>query len=471
MQRETMEYDVKSTAQQKLDQLKQMLAAQRSRLEQTVEHGSESLLDKGRTLLHDHPAEIIAGVGVGAYLLGKLLGEPAMAYLLAIASIPLAAWACLRGGVTPDVLMVVYVNLATTTLLCGACGLVGRVRPTTGEPVAATFLAMFAMVTPAPLFYALTKAVSADVDPWLYGLSLYGWEVPFLWIVPPLQLLLAFLFFHGQVRQLINPINPPLGKKLAYVILAVVDIGAAAALFESGPGANGLGFRAALFCLVHLLAGCCLIMRLTPWRETLHSWVWRYRGQWSRLRDGWLCDRSENGLAVWTLGALGVVSLALFVLLPAILVDGAELPETYPVLIASAATALVLMLVFGAAHQWFVLAQGRSAAGGPILLGIAAAALPVLAARLDRFAWMLPLSPASHFWNWLNEEPFSLDFLPMLVGYVAVFFWFRALVRRRLHRLGETVDEKLRQMGVLNSTDKGKGDKDGVGLGTSSDAG
>jgi len=69
------EHDLKSTAQEKLAQLKQMLAEQRSRLEQTVQGRGKSIKREMDTLFHDHPAEIIAGVGVGAFLLGKLLGS------------------------------------------------------------------------------------------------------------------------------------------------------------------------------------------------------------------------------------------------------------------------------------------------------------------------------------------------------------------------------------------------------------
>ena len=63
-------------------------------------------------------------------LLGKLLGEPALAYLLAVATVPLAVICWLGGGVPFDVMILMYLNLATTTLMFGAMGLV----PAAGTP-------------------------------------------------------------------------------------------------------------------------------------------------------------------------------------------------------------------------------------------------------------------------------------------------------------------------------------------------
>src|SRR6266481_9259208 len=68
----------------------------------------------------------IAALSPRQILLGKLLGEPALAYLLAVATVPLAVWCWLFGGVTFEVLVLVYVTLATSTLLSGSFGLIIR---------------------------------------------------------------------------------------------------------------------------------------------------------------------------------------------------------------------------------------------------------------------------------------------------------------------------------------------------------
>src|SRR5262249_30681723 len=63
----------------------------------------------------------IATLSPKQILLGKLLGEPAIAYLLAIATIPLASFCWILGvpGLSLDVLLLLYVNLATSTVLFG----------------------------------------------------------------------------------------------------------------------------------------------------------------------------------------------------------------------------------------------------------------------------------------------------------------------------------------------------------------
>src|SRR5437879_5584091 len=68
-------------------------------------------------------------------VLGKLLGEPALAYLLAIASIPLTAWCWMLGveGVSLLVLLLMYVNLARSTVLLGSLGLLQPVDPSPGR--------------------------------------------------------------------------------------------------------------------------------------------------------------------------------------------------------------------------------------------------------------------------------------------------------------------------------------------------
>src|SRR5207247_7007365 len=75
----------------------------------------------------------IAALSPRQILLGKLLVEPALAYLLAVATVPLAVWCWLFGGVTFEVMVLVYVTLATSTLLSGSFGLIIRLEPRAGK--------------------------------------------------------------------------------------------------------------------------------------------------------------------------------------------------------------------------------------------------------------------------------------------------------------------------------------------------
>ncbi len=93
-------------------------------------------------------------------LVGKLLGEPAIAYLFSMSTFPLAMWCFLAGGVDFEVMILMYVNLATTLLLCGATGLIGRLELPAGQPMG-LFLSVWAIGMPIPLFVGL-----AQHNPW-----------------------------------------------------------------------------------------------------------------------------------------------------------------------------------------------------------------------------------------------------------------------------------------------------------------
>src|SRR5439155_17013749 len=127
---------------------------------------------------------------------------------------------------------------------------------------------------------------------------------------------------HTMVLRLINPLNPSLSKMLSYLTLLAVDVMTAAVLLEPTPFGLAIEPRVTAFCLVHLLAGLLLMNCVTPWRASLESWVWRFRGRTPLLWDWWLGERSENGLVLITFSALGISCLVLLVLLPAGLQEG-----------------------------------------------------------------------------------------------------------------------------------------------------
>jgi hypothetical protein len=343
----------------------------------------------------------IAALSPRQILLGKLLGEPATAYFLAIGTIPLAVWCFLSGAVAFEVMVIMYLNLGTTTLLCGAAGLICRLdRP--AASVGGVYMSLLALVTPIPLFVALARNRI-----WDFGWELFGVKFPVLLLMPPAQLLLTSLCFQIMVRQLINPLNTLLSKSMAYGILAGIDVLTSAALFDWGPFALTLGQRAAIFCLVHLLVGLALIMGMTPWRETIYSWVWRFRGRVPLLWDLWLKDRSENGLALLTFCAIGIVNLWLFVLLPGIRADGVEeLKRSLPIVVPAAAILVVVTLTLGTIHQCLLLIGGRPA--GPLLfiLVIVAAGGPPLLGQSAHFEMLIPLGLTSCI-GWAVPHRFS----------------------------------------------------------------
>jgi hypothetical protein len=413
----------------------------------------------------------IAALSPRQILLGKLLGEPALAYLLAIATVPLAVYCWALGviGLTLPVLILLYVNLATTTLLFGALGLLQRLEPPAGKSSAASgagagwgilafiFLpqvlanagsllstpgsaALVGLLTPVAPFYGLLKG-----EPWKYCLSIYGLELPFLIVTPLAQLGLAGLCFHIMVRRLINPLNTALSKSAAYLTLLVIDVLGAAAMYESTP-LFPLTRRCAIFCLVHLVAALWLSGTVTPWRESLQSWVWRFRGRRPWLRDLWLGERSENSIVLLTFAIQGILSLWLLVVLPgrpstAELRPGEAIP-------AMTITSALLLVVFGTFQQWFLLLAGR-AGWVAFLTLIVVLTIPLhLLGAYYQSPDILALTPSAHFADWLGG-PAVPRLAPLWFFYSLLLAAPWLAIHRRLRRMAKIVDQKLQGMGAL----------------------
>jgi hypothetical protein len=421
----------------------------------------------------------ITALSPAEILVGKLLGEPALAYLLAMVTFPLGLWCWLMGarGVTFEVLVLAYVLLATGTLLCGALGLLHRLEPPTGRQTGAgaglgviavfllgavnmlrfvgpgfatsgTWPAPFAgLLTPLPLIVGLGK----DQDAWAFELSLFGYEIPYILLAPLAQLLVAYLCFHVMERRMVNPANPPYSKRLAYVTLTLVDVLLAAMLYTTGPTGHGFGQRAAAFCVSHLLLGIWLVTGVTPWRETLLSWVWRFRGRQPRLVDWWLGDRSENSLVLLTFAAIGLLVFVLLVVLPEASANGWGTGALdRDVLVPAAAVTTVLLLSLGMLYQWFVFIAGRFGKTAFVLLLMLVDLVPHIVGSSYNLPWVLALSPSAHAVRWLEPsigQPLAPLSLLALYGTALVAAWWS--LRRRLDRLESAVDHKLRQMGAV----------------------
>jgi hypothetical protein len=412
----------------------------------------------------------IAALTPRQILLGKLLGEPAMAYLLAIASFPLAVWCLILGaaGLTLPILLLIYLNLFTTMVLLGTVGLIHRLDVQEGKPAGGGggiwtmlgvltwvgfsagpalarfpwFAAAVGLLTPVPLFRGV-----ASHTPWQPSLGFFGGHVPLLVVAPLAQLLVAFLCFRVMVRRLINPLNPPFGKPMAYAVLMIVDLIASGVLYETGPAADPAEVRVAGFCLVHFLTSLLLVINVTPGRQSLQSWVWRFRGRSPRLWDMWLGDRSENGLVLVTFCGIGLVLCGLLVLLPAGL-DQIAIPweAVLPIL----ASTSLLILAFGGIHQWLLFISGGSGVAPLLMLTVILVGIPHAVGHYYHLELVEALSPSAQFISWLNSGPGGppLPWYPLaiLYGVLTAAAWLS--FRGHLARLEKAVDHKLQSMGV-----------------------
>ncbi|HEV3119926.1 MAG TPA: hypothetical protein VGY58_22895, partial [Gemmataceae bacterium] len=364
-----------------------------------------------------------------------------------------------------------YVNLATSTLFLGSLGLLQPVEPAPGKTSTSAGLGALGLVFSVQALigarWLMSRNWSAalvglvapispflgifDGDPWLHNFAFFGYSVPLLLATPIMQLLLAWLCVQTTVRKLINPLDPPYSKRTAYIALLIFDVLAGAVLFEPPPAGMPLAQRCAAFCLAHLLVSLVLINNVTPWRESLHSWIWRLRGPVARLRDLWLGARSETGLALITFCIIGAVGVALLVVVPQGLDQGFTEWRAHPELILSEVASMsLLVLALGTLYQWCVAVGGRSGRG--VFLSITL--LLTVPAHVAGRYWQLPLleatSPSAHFQQWLSEGA-PLAVAPLLLTFGTVLVLSRLLVHRYISRAGAVVRRKLEIMGVTRA--------------------
>jgi hypothetical protein len=419
----------------------------------------------------------IAALSPRQILLGKLLGEPALSYLLVLATIPLAVWCWALGvpGLGLLELNLLYVNLFTTTLLFGSIGLLNRLEVPEGKLTGGgssggsvwgwLLVSVYASIgngitsTTSP-WYAVPTSLPTPVlaifglakgDPWLYGMLLYGCEVPYLVLTPLVQLIVAGLCFQTMVRRLINPLNTPFAKRTAYACVLLIDVLATAVLYERSD--REIARTCSRFCLVHLVASLALLAAVTPRRETLLSWVWRFRGRRARWVDLLLGPRSENTLVLPTFCALGAITLLVGLVLPAGLSRGwASLQPAASIILKAAVLTGVLIGVSGVLSQWLEFTFHRGAGSYYVSLVGFAVFLPHTLGFYFGLDWLLALSPSAYYVQLFEipglvpKEPLPLWPILVLYGLFMGITWTH--FQSRLWHLEKAVDHKLTEMGV-----------------------
>jgi len=418
-------------------------------------------------------------------LMGKLIGEPAISYFLAISTVPLAIFCWLWGAAPLWDVAWFYLNLATFTLLCASLGLIntyvanpqaaGKKSSGAGMTIiifvvtiqfislrsggvldSAWFDTIIGLLTPIDSLRELARG-----DAWQAEIELWGVGVPSLLAAPLAQMALAGWFVATMSRRLKNPLDPPVSKRGFYGALLVFDLLSAGICYSQGLLGVGLEQIASQFALAHLIATLLLLLGTVPNQAALKSWVWRFRGQQSWIRDSCLAGRAEVTMLLPVACLLGGLVLVVGLVAPTVAgnlpngLGGLARPMGEIWLVTS-----LLLLALGMTHQMFVALMEKGGVLFYLLLVAAANALPPLTASLvenvrpqgallglDGLA--LSLSPIVFFVT--RAAPSSRGATdPSLLSVAAVgllmfsFFAFRRWLRR------ETVgvSDKLRQMGV-----------------------
>jgi hypothetical protein len=448
----------------------------------------------------------IAALSPLEILLGKVFGEPVMAYLLTFASIPIAVGCMVLQvrGVSPLVLLLLYVQIFTLTLMIASTSLQHRLVIPAGKTAAPAVgfgavvgltvwgafqfavtggpnwvdrpwsVALAGLISPIPVLWSLVQ----HGDPWRPCLPLFGANVPFLVVTPLFHLYVTYLCLHIMSRRLLNPTNLAFDKASAYVLLLFYDILVLNVLEAAKPFAPGywLGGRLVTFTVLHFI-GCCVILgNITPTREMLDSWLWRFKEKRSWWFDGWLGDRSPNTMGVITCVLIGLAGMGY---LYANSLGGTDLTTTEKTNIGAKLEAITktadeilpwliavyvaAQLAYGVFFQWFALIGGKYGPSLFLLFAFMVVAVPAIggAALAQRDAeelqrpftnFLLDLSPAVHLIS-MAGAPFPLPnpwLLLSLYGAatIAVYVDFR----RRIQRMADVITKKKRFMGVIPTT-------------------
>jgi hypothetical protein len=378
-------------------------------------------------------------------LLGKLLGESAMAFLLLISVLPLGCMCWLSGGFPVELLALAFLALATHTLLSGSFGLVQPVE-TRGQKGSEGALWVVATPLGIPILALVAICTFRYPEP-----EYLAW----LGFVAFADVVLSLVAFRIMERRLDNPLNPPLGKPFSYGLLVLADgIAVALTAFLS----VSFGQRVAIVGLIHLLASLLLVVAVTPWRETLESWVWRFRGRASRVWDSWVANRAENGMALVTFAVIGLVALLVALLLTPWVNEREELLEEWTILPQVAGLTVLLILALGTLYQW-CLFLGRRGYNLFALLVVILVVVPhfvggtMKANRPNEAAWpwvdwLLSVTPSAHYVLWLGPWDESLALAPVIILYLILLLVFRAAFHGSMRHVEHTVTTKLRAMGV-----------------------
>ena len=442
----------------------------------------------------------IAAISPRQILIGKLFGEAALAYLMAIAIFPLAFLCMLLHipGLDPLTFLLLFVNLYTSIIMMGSFGLLQKLVIPAGKTSAGggnagiAIIVMMGMFIPQLLMaggpgwldkpwtggpVGLLTPIPALVglfhhDPWRYGLSLFEVHMPFLVVTPLSQLVIAWLCVHTMERRLVNPVTPPMGKREAYLTLLLLDLLIAGIVYGNGVYRWPLTIRVAAFCAIHMVLSFWLMICVTPGREVLESWIWRWRGRRPLVVDWWIGDRTENCLVLLTFGVIGIAFAWLGVALPG---WSSGSPGDYKILLAATGVSFLLLLAFGTLHQWVMLLAPRQGVPVFFLLAFMLNAIPAilggiwfssmtgggnqietlynesnnispLIAMPTKLAF--DITPGAHFVHWLGGNTPAPNLLPLLVVYVLLLIGVWLLVRKRVARTENMVDRKLEAMGV-----------------------
>lgn len=431
----------------------------------------------------------IASVSPWDILVGKLLGAPVMAYLLAIAAIPIAVFTILNGVPGADFITLIlsWVQLLTFLFLVGSCVIQNTLQITSNKGTgaapgfgifigvtgmliystfaggdSASYLADPRRMSIGALFTPLTafSGFSAE-NPWAARFSWFSLEIPCLLFTPVAHIIASWFILSIMARRLGNIESTPLGKKQGYLFLILVDLLVAGILNSCGTngklGAAGMSLQHQLvfFSLIHIAVSVVYFVSLTPRVDWVMSWIWRYRKPGSNLRDSFVHDRAPNTMTIF----VNVASAAFCVSLMKLL-ESDKLANPMILFDLSLAT-LATVIFVGALYQSLHLVSRKYGTVFFILIMMFLVAVPTLAgsmmcaSRLPDYVFLgqglLYLTPITQFMRFglQNQDVKYFDLVPYVMATCYLLFTVMCLsytwnwVRRRNVRVDNVKTQLL----------------------------
>lgn len=423
-----------------------------------------------------------------AILLGKMIGEPAMSYLLIVASTPLAVLCWGLGAASGGVIFWLYVNIVTSTLMWASMGLINSLTPPTqtgGRQKAggggAGGIALFFAVVPQLVIHGGRMIDEPGVgdalkmltpmgtllhlwrdSAWNSYVGLWNLRFPSLLLAPAVQLAVAAWIVAAMTRRLKSPLDPLVGKPRAYATVAVLDLIIAGICFAGWLDGYDAAKLLYGYALAHLVVTLVMTAFVVPKRPALLSWLWRGGQQRPRLRELLTADRSPITGAAIVFGLIGLAVLLAALVAPMMLMPAAGRSTVLPgQLIEVGAAMLVIGVAVSLLHQMFVATMSRGGHVFFILLVALANILPPIAAASLQVAelnfnvsdelreQLAATSPVALFGMNLssiaNTGPHAG---PAIAVYACLGLVALLLLRRVLRNEAATVERKLHSMGL-----------------------
>jgi len=422
----------------------------------------------------------IVSLSPQAILVGKAIGEPAISYFLAAASLPFAALCWGMGAASGLAVLLFYLNLATFIFLAASLGLIHSLTPpvrTVGRQRGGAGGAVFALlfiVLPQLIVHGVqvlrtpglgdalnlltpigSLAALWDGNAWNARVTLWGVSIPALLAAPVVQLATASWIIAAMSRRLKNPNDPAVSKQRGYATMLVLDLvfaGVCYANWRRGVAATPLIYG---YLLAHVIGCLLLLLAVVPRRTAVMSWIWRRDPKSSAVAQSLFAERSDVRLAGLALGALGPAVMAGALYFPMSLAGGpANEPVPLHVLVEASLATVVIVYAAAALQQLLALAVPKAPQLVYVLLMVILNIAPVIAtALLERPGQMgdsqdlSSLSPVAYYsMNMWRLFPPYVSPMWLLIAYVALGAGCTWLIHAWIRGQSKIVQTKLHGM-------------------------